>query len=115
MESMLLVLMSVCSVMNLFEGSTIRAADEVADLIADWDKQNFSQRQKTLKSLAAMGAKAVPPMTKLIEDNDRRAAFAMQTLAEMADAARPALPTLIKLAQDKDAKNPEGWTWNVPI
>ena len=115
MESMLLVLMSVCSVMNLFEGSTIRAADEVADLIADWDKQNFSQRQKTLKSLAAMGAKAVPPITKLIEDNDRRAAFAMQTLAEMGDAARPALPTLIKLAQDKDAKNPEGWTWNVPI
>ncbi len=89
--------------------------ETIKELISEWDSRNYSRTRKASNSLAALGEKAVPALTKLIAENHRHSGYALQTLARMGPEARAALPTIMKLARDKDAKNPEGWTWNLPI
>lgn len=93
-----------------------RADDEtVKQLISEWDFGNFQRTQKANKALAAMGGKAVPALTALINENHRHSGYAIQTLADMGAAARPAQPALLKLARNKAARDPDKWTWNMPI
>lgn len=92
-----------------YEGRTIK------EWISQWDENNFRQNQETKRALVAIGEPAVPVLVRLIEDNHRHAGQAFQTLGDMGTVAKNALPVLIKIAQDKDAIDPEGWTWNVPM
>lgn len=89
--------------------------ETIKQLISEWDVGNYSRRRKAREELVKLGGEAVPALGKLIQENHRHSGYAMQTLADMGAAARPALPILLKLAQDKSAKDPEDWKWNMPI
>lgn len=89
--------------------------ETVQQLIREWDAGNFGRIQKASKALAALGEKAVPALTKLINENHRHAGYAFQTLARMGPEAKAALPAILKLARNKEAKDPEGWTWNMSV
>ncbi|MFC1739059.1 HEAT repeat domain-containing protein [Planctomycetota bacterium] len=92
-----------------YEGRTIE------EWITQWDENNFKQNQEAKRALVAIGEPVVPVLVRLIEDNHRHSGQAFQTLGDMGPVAEKALPVLIKIALDKDAIDPEGWTWNVPM
>lgn len=89
--------------------------ETIQQLISAWDTNDYRQKQDARKKLIALGEEAVPILTGLIEDNHRHAGYAMQTLAEMGGPAQGSLPVMLKLAQNKNAEDPDGWTWNMPI
>ncbi|MDA1016068.1 MAG: hypothetical protein O3A00_16635 [Planctomycetota bacterium] len=105
--------------MLLTMGVSQTAADEpqrtAEEWIHVWDAGKFGESQNAKKALAEMGAAAVPALARLVRDNHRHSGYALKTLADMGAAARPVLPELLKLAKNKAAKEPDGWTWNVPI
>jgi len=96
------------------KGSSAADDDEaIQQLISEWDLGNFQRTQAARKKLAALGQKAVPALTALIENRHAHMGYAVQTLADIGSDARPALPILLEVIQDKQTKNPNGWKWNV--
>ncbi len=85
-------------------------SDKVKELIEQFSK-GFSEKQKAMKELAAMGEEVVPALVQLIDDKSPRMGEAIQTLGKMGGQARKALPQIKKLITGK-VKAPEGWTWN---
>lgn len=107
----------------IFAGMALAQKDEVAakdgktveEWIKQWDSGNFQESQKAKAALAEIGEPAVPALTALIHDNHRHTGYAVRTLAEIGPAARPAIAEILKLGLNKEAKDPEGWTWNMPV
>lgn len=89
-----------------FEGRTL---DEwIAQLGSD-----FQKRREAQKTLAKIGASAVPALVALIEKHDPRCGAAFEALGQMGPVARDALPAMLRVAEEKNWKTPEGWRWNV--
>ncbi len=94
-------------------GSAVDDDETIQQLISEWDLGDFRRTQNARKKLAALGKKAVPALTALIENRHPHMGYAVQTLADMGSDARPALPVLLKVVQNKQTKSPDGWKWNV--
>ena len=84
--------------------------EKIAELIGKFSA-NFSEKQKAMRELAAIGEDAVPALVDLIEKRSPRLGEAVQTLGKMGASARGALPQIKELLAGK-IKPPEGWTWN---
>ena len=109
------LVVSLMSAIGLPRANADESDRSVEEWIRAWDANSFQQSQKAKASLAKIGEPAVLPLTRLIRENHQHAGYAIKTLAEMGSVARPALSELLKLARNKAAKDPDGWTWNVPI
>lgn len=118
-----LVIVALSANGAIFGGTALAQKDDdatkdgktVDEWIKQWDIGNFQESQKAKTALAEIGKPAVPALTALIRDNHRHAGYAARTLAEIGPAARPAIAEILKLGGNKDAKDPAGWTWNMPI
>lgn len=103
----------------LYGQEQVKAAEgeekSVEDYIRDWESGDYKVRREATRALEAMGAKAVPALTKMIQEKQLFAGEAIRVLTDMGPVAEPALPSLRKLAHQTDAKDPVGWRWNVPL
>ena len=86
----------------------------VEEWIRDFDS-GFGPSQAAKKALAEIGEPAVPALTALVRDNHRHAGYAVRTLGEIGPAARPVIAEILRLGNDREAKDPQGWTWNMPL
>ena len=94
--------------------SAQEASKEDEKTVDEWiaDLQgSFRERQAATRSLAKIGAPAVPPLLKLFKERKAMMGQAMQVFAKMGPAARPALAALVEVIE-ADIPNPEGWTWS---
>jgi hypothetical protein len=85
--------------------------------IAEWigDLGDNRPRGDAKRALAAIGAPAVDELARLIRERHKDSGFAIDMLAGMGVQARGALPTLLELAEDRQARDPDGWRWGLPI
>jgi HEAT repeat protein len=87
------------SLVGLFVlSSAVLPAQRVADLVARIDSGNVADRDAAVQELAALAAKAVPGLRRLLEDGeDRQRIAALFGIGKMGKAAAPLLPAVSKL------------------